>query len=119
MSYTETVGQRTYRFADLKTLLANASPQRSGDELAGIAADSEQARVAAKMALAQVPLRAFLNEALIPYENDEVTRLIVDTHSLDAFAEIAHLTVGDFRDWLLLASTDSDALARIAAGLAP
>jgi ethanolamine ammonia-lyase large subunit len=119
MSYSEIIGSRTYRFADLKTLLAKASPQRSGDELAGIAAASEEERVAAKMALAQVPLRAFLNDALIPYESDEVTRLIVDTHSPDAFAEIAHLSVGDFRDWLLCATTDSDALVRIAAGLTP
>ncbi|TDV09294.1 ethanolamine ammonia-lyase subunit EutB [Paraburkholderia caballeronis] len=119
MSYTETIGSRTYRFADLKTLLAKASPLRSGDQLAGIAAASEEERVAAKMALAQTPLRAFLNDALIPYESDEVTRLIVDGHSRDAFAEIAHLTVGDFRDWLLATSTDSDALVRIAAGLTP
>jgi len=119
MSYTETIGSRTYRFADLKTLLAKASPLRSGDQLAGIAAASEEERVAAKMALAQVPLRAFLNDALIPYEGDEVTRLIVDGHSPDAFAEIAHLSVGDFRDWLLAAATGSDALVRIAAGLTP
>ncbi|PXW16025.1 ethanolamine ammonia-lyase subunit EutB [Paraburkholderia caballeronis] len=119
MSYTETIGSRTYRFADLKTLLAKASPLRSGDQLAGIAAASEEERVAAKMALAQTPLRAFLNDALIPYESDEVTRLIVDGHSRDAFAEIAHLTVGDFRDWLLATSTGSDALVRIAAGLTP
>ena len=119
MSYTETIGSRTYRFAYLKTLLAKASPLRSGDQLAGIAAASEEERVAAKMALAQTPLRAFLNDALIPYESDEVTRLIVDGHSRDAFAEIAHLTVGDFRDWLLATSTDSDALVRIAAGLTP
>ena len=119
MSHAETIGCRTYRFADLKTLLAKASPLRSGDELAGLAAASEEERVAAKMALARVPLRAFLNEALVPYESDEVTRLIVDTHSRDAFAEIAHLSVGDFRDWLLSASTGSDALVRIAAGLTP
>ena len=119
MSHTETIGSRTYRFADLKTLLAKASPLRSGDELAGLAAASEEERIAAKMALARVPLRAFLNEALIPYESDEVTRLIVDSHSRDAFAEIAHLCVGDFRDWLLSAAADRDALVRIAAGLTP
>ncbi|HTH62909.1 MAG TPA: ethanolamine ammonia-lyase subunit EutB [Paraburkholderia sp.] len=119
MRYTETVANRTYRFADLKTLLAKASPQRSGDQLAGIAAHSEEERVAAKMALAQVPLRAFLNEALIPYESDEVTRLIVDSHSPEAFADIAHLSVGDFRDWLLSSAADSDALARIGPGLTP
>jgi ethanolamine ammonia-lyase large subunit len=119
MSYTETIGARTYRFADLKTLLAKASPLRSGDQLAGVAAASEEERVAAKIALAGVPLRTFLNEALIPYETDEVTRLIVDTHSPDAFAEISHLTVGDFRNWLLATRTDSQALERIAAGLTP
>lgn len=86
MSYTETIGPRTYRFADLKTLLAKASPLRSGDQLAGVAAASEEERVAAKIALAGVPLKAFLNEALIPYEDDEVTRLIVDDHDADAFA---------------------------------
>ncbi|QYD68990.1 ethanolamine ammonia-lyase subunit EutB [Paraburkholderia edwinii] len=119
MSYTETIGARTYRFADLKTLLAKASPLRSGDQLAGVAAVSEEERVAARMALADVPLRTFLNEALVPYESDEVTRLIVDTHAPDAFAEISHLTVGDFRNWLLAASTDSKALERITAGLTP
>ncbi|TKC89199.1 ethanolamine ammonia-lyase subunit EutB [Trinickia terrae] len=119
MNYSETIGARTYRFADLKTLLAKASPLRSGDELAGVAAASEEERVAAKMALAQVPLAAFLNEALIPYESDEVTRLIVDTHSREAFAEISHLTVGDFRNWLLADTTDTAALERITAGLTP
>ncbi|APR34222.1 ethanolamine ammonia-lyase subunit EutB [Paraburkholderia sp. SOS3] len=119
MSYTETIGARCYRFADLKTLLAKASPLRSGDQLAGVAAASEEERVAAKMALADVPLRTFLNEALIPYESDEVTRLIVDTHSPHAFAGISHLTVGDFRNWLLATSTDSDALERVTAGLTP
>jgi ethanolamine ammonia-lyase large subunit len=119
MSYTETIGSRKYRFADLKTLLAKASPLRSGDELAGVSAASEEERVAAKMALAQVPLKRFLDEALIAYESDEVTRLIIDSHDRSAFAEIAHLTVGDFRNWLLSSSTDSDALIRIGAGLTP
>ncbi|MBN3759914.1 ethanolamine ammonia-lyase subunit EutB [Burkholderia sp. Ac-20365] len=119
MSYTETIGSRTYRFADLKTLMAKASPLRSGDQLAGIAAASEEERVAAKMALADVPLRTFLNEALIPYESDEVTRLVIDTHSAEAFAEIAHLTVGEFRNWLLSSSTDTAALTRVTKGLTP
>jgi ethanolamine ammonia-lyase large subunit len=119
MNYTETIGARTYRFADLKTLLAKASPLRSGDQLAGIAAASEEERVAAKMALAQVPLRAFLDEPVIPYESDEVTRLIIDTHSPQAFSEIGHLTVGDFRNWLLAGTTDTDALVRVADGLTP
>jgi ethanolamine ammonia-lyase large subunit len=119
MSYSETIGTRTYRFADLKTLLAKASPLRSGDQLAGIAAASEEERVAAKMALAQLPLRAFLDEPIVPYESDEVTRLIIDGHSAQAFSEIAHLTVGDFRNWLLSTETDTDALVRIADGLTP
>jgi ethanolamine ammonia-lyase large subunit len=119
MSYNETIGLRTYRFDDLKTLLAKASPQRSGDQLAGVTADTEEERVAAKMALAQVPLRTFLNEAVIPYESDEVTRLIIDDHSPQAFAEISHLTVGDFRNWLLADTTDSAALMRVSAGLTP
>ena len=88
MSYTHTVGAHAYRFADLKTLLAKASPQRSGDELAGLAATSEQERVAAKLALAATPLRTFLNEAVIPYEDDEVTRLIMDGHDSLAFSRM-------------------------------
>src|SRR6201999_2472023 len=107
MSYHETIGLRTYRFDDLKTLLAKASPLRSGDQLAGVTAATEEERVAAKMALANVPLKTFLNEAVIPYESDEVTRLIVDDHLPQAFAEISHLTVGDLRNWLLADSTDS------------
>ncbi|KQR74355.1 ethanolamine ammonia-lyase [Burkholderia sp. Leaf177] len=119
MSYNETIGHRTYCFDDLKTLLAKATPQRSGDQLAGVAAATEEERVAAKMALAQVPLRTFLSETVIPYESDEVTRLIIDEHSAHAFAEISHLTVGDFRDWLLADTTDTAALVRIAPGLTP
>jgi ethanolamine ammonia-lyase large subunit len=119
MSYAETIGSRTYRFDTLKTLLAKASPLRSGDQLAGLCAATEEERVAARMALAQLPLRTFLNEALIPYEEDEVTRMIVDDHSSAAFAEISHLTVGDFRNWLLADTTSSDALVRIAPGLMP
>ena len=93
--------QTSYRFADLKELMAKATPLRSGDVLAGIAATSAEENVAAKMALADVPLKQFLNEALIPYESDDVTRLILDTHDRAAFEPFAHLTVGDFRDWLL------------------
>ncbi|WP_250511728.1 ethanolamine ammonia-lyase subunit EutB [Caballeronia sp. GACF4] len=119
MSFTETIGVRTYRFADLKSLLAKASPMRSGDQLAGVAATSEEERVAAKLALANVPLQRFLEEPLIPYEQDEVTRLIVDEHSREAFADIAHLTVGDFRNWLLSHTTDTAALERITFGLTP
>src|SRR5579864_6578029 len=93
MSYTETIGSRTYRFADLKTLMAKASPLRSGDQLAGVAAASEEERVAAKMALAQVPLRTFLNEALIPYESDEDTRLVIDDNSPQAYGISASLRI--------------------------
>src|SRR3984957_11768219 len=91
----------TYNFDDLRDLLAKASPYRSGDALAGIAAESDEQRAAAQMTLADLPLRAFLQDALIPYETDEVTRLIVDSHNQAAFTPVATLTVGDFRDWLL------------------
>ncbi|SAL75827.1 ethanolamine ammonia lyase large subunit [Caballeronia choica] len=119
MSFSETIGARTYRFDTLKTLLAKAGPLRSGDQLAGLSAATEEERVAAKMALANVPLRAFLSEAVIPYEDDEVTRLIIDDHSPQAFAPISHLTVGDFRNWLLASTTDTNALVQVTAGLTP
>lgn len=119
MTYHETIGARTYRFDDLKTLLAKASPLRSGDQLAGVTAATEEERVAAKMALANVPLATFLNETVIPYEDDEVTRLIVDDHSPEAFAPVSHLTVGDFRNWLLADSTGTEALVGVTAGLTP
>jgi len=105
------------RFADLKTLLARASPDRSGDRLAGVAAESAEERVAARYALADVPLTVFLSEAVVPYEVDEVTRLILDTHDAGAFAPVAHLTVGGFREWLLEA--DGARLAAVAPGLTP
>ncbi|WP_277184481.1 ethanolamine ammonia-lyase subunit EutB [Caballeronia sp. BR00000012568055] len=119
MSWFETIGARRYRFDDLKTLLARASPRRSGDELAGVAASTEEERVAAKMALANLPLRSFLDDALIPYESDEVTRLIFDTHDAQAFAPIAHLTVGEFREWLLADTTDTAALEAATSGITP
>jgi len=117
--YTHAIGHRRYAFADLRDLLARASPARSGDHLAGVAAGSSEERVAAQMALAALPLRTFLNEAVIPYEDDEVTRLIVDSHDTAAFQPVAHLTVGDFRDWLLGDAADSDALAALAPGITP
>lgn len=117
--YKTTLAHRTYRFASLKDLLAKASPARSGDVLAGISADSAEARMAAKMALADVPLRDILADPLIPYEQDEVTRLIIDTHDPQAFTDISHLTVGDFRDWLLDDSTDTQCLSRVARGITP
>jgi ethanolamine ammonia-lyase large subunit len=108
-----------HRFADLRQLLAAASPYRSGDVLAGIAAESAEQRIAARFALADLPLRVFLDAALIPYEADEVTRLIVDRHDAAAFAAIAHLTVGGFREWLLANDTDRATLAAVAPGVTP
>lgn len=92
---------------------------RSGDLLAGVAAHTAQERVAAQMALAELPLRTFLTEALVPYESDEVTRLILDTHSVEAFAAVSHLTVGDFRNWLLSDAADTEALSALAPGITP
>jgi ethanolamine ammonia-lyase large subunit len=119
MAYRSTVAGRTWAFPDLKTLLARATPRRSGDELAGIAAASDEERIAARYALADLPLATFLHEALVPYEDDEVTRLIVDTHDTAAFAPVAHLSVGGFRDWLLSHEATSDVLAALAPGLTP
>ncbi|RZT31897.1 ethanolamine ammonia-lyase subunit EutB [Cupriavidus agavae] len=119
MAFAHTVGARRHVFADLRTLLARASPARSGDALAGLAADSEEQRMAARMALADMPLAHCLEEAVVPYEDDEVTRLIVDSHDAGAFAEIASLTVGGLRNWLLRHETDSATLARVAPGITP
>jgi ethanolamine ammonia-lyase large subunit len=117
--YGATIGSRRYTFADLKTLLAKASPLRSGDQLAGIAAATGEERVAAQYALADLPLAAFLNETVIPYESDEVTRLIIDSHDKGAFAPVSHLTVGDFRDWLLADETTTAILSALAPGITP
>ncbi|CNI45684.1 ethanolamine ammonia-lyase subunit EutB [Yersinia vastinensis] len=117
--YQTTLSHRRYHFGDLRDLMAKASPARSGDYLAGVAAETAEERIAARMALADVPLKNFLQQMLIPYEQDEVTRLIIDTHSQLAFAPIAHLTVGDFRDWLLSEQTDSATLAQVSAGITP
>lgn len=119
MHYSQTVGVQTYHFKDLKDLLAKATPGRSGDYLAGVAAQTYAERMAAKMCLADVPLKRFLQEVLIPYEDDEVTRLIIDSHDAQAFSEISHLTVGDFRNWLLSDMADSETLQRVAAGITP
>jgi ethanolamine ammonia-lyase large subunit len=119
MAYRATVGRRTHVFPDLKTLMAKASPLRSGDQLAGIAAASMEEMMAARIALADLPLAVFLNEALIPYETDEVTRLIVDRHDAAAFAPVAALTVGEFRDWLCSDAATPEALARLAPGVTP
>jgi len=119
MHFAQTIGVQRHVFNDLKTLLAKASPARSGDYLAGLAAASEGERMAARMALADVPLSVFLNEALVPYEDDEVTRLILDRHDAQAFQPIASLTVGEVRNWLLLHETDSQTLASVAPGITP
>jgi ethanolamine ammonia-lyase large subunit len=119
VSYSALALGTRYYFEDLRTLLAKASPSRSGDELAGIAAGSATERAAAQIALADVPLREFLREPLIPYEDDEVTRLIFDTHNEQAFAPVAHLTVGDFRNWLLSPDAGPHALAALSPGITP
>ncbi len=113
------VGLERHHFADLRALLACASPPRSGDELAGLAATSAQQRIAAREVLANLPLRHFLQEVVVPYEDDEVTRLIIDSHDTQAFAPVAHLTVGGLRDWLLSEAADGPALAALAPGLTP
>jgi ethanolamine ammonia-lyase large subunit len=113
------LGKKSYQFGSLKELLAKATPLRSGDVLAGVAAADEQERVAAQMALADVPLSAFLENPIIDYEEDEVTRLIMDSHDRAAFAIVADLTVGDFRNWLLNYDTTTDALSQLAPGLTP
>ena len=117
--YAATIGARRYTFDDLTTLLAKASPLRSGDQLAGLAAASGEERVAAQYALAELPLTTFLNEAIVPYEADEVTRLIIDTHDRQAFTPIAHLTVGGLRDWLLSDAATTDVLTALAPGITP
>ena len=119
MAYRHTIGKKTYGFDTLKTLMAKASPFRSGDALAGLTASSYEERVAAQITLADVPLKTFLQELLIPYENDEVTRLIVDSHEEIAFQTISHLTVGEFRDWLLSETTDGLILQKTASGITP
>lgn len=119
MGYRVAIGTRSYLFSDLKELMAKATPPRSGDRLAGLAAESMEEMMAARMALADLPLRTFLHEALIPYETDEVTRLIVDGHDAAAFAPVASLTVGAFRDWLCSEAATTEVLAKLAQGITP
>ncbi len=118
-SYRVCAGGKTYNFRSLKEVMAKASPERSGDVLAGIAAADYQERVAAQMCLADVPLSAFLEEPLVPYEEDEITRLILDSHDADAFAPVSSLTVGEFRDWLLRYETDGEVIEKLTWGLTP
>ena len=119
MEYGHTLGGIRHRFASLSALMACATPFRSGDALAGIAAQSAEERVAAQYALAGLPLTTFLTDLLIPYETDEVTRLIVDTHDATAFAPVSSLTVGEFRDWLLSDDATGERLAALSPGLTP
>ncbi|WP_421527055.1 ethanolamine ammonia-lyase subunit EutB [Pseudomonas brenneri] len=117
--FAHNVGGETWRFENLRELMAKATPARSGDYLAGVAAASAAERVAAQMALADLPLKHFLVEAVIPYEEDEVTRLIIDSHDAAAFAPVSHLTVGGLRDWLLSDEADETVLRALAPGLTP
>lgn len=119
MTYRHVIGSRSFAFEGLRDLLAKASPPRSGDRLAGITSETAEEMVAARMALADVPLKQFLQETVIPYEDDEVTRLIVDTHDAGAFAPVSSLTVGAFRDWLLSDVATPMALQQLARGLTP
>ncbi len=119
MSFRGRIGSTEFTFANLKTLLAKASPLRSADQLAGIAATSEVERIAAQRCLADLPLSHFLQELVIPYENDAVSRLIVDTHDRQAFQHLASMTVGAFRDWLLNDQTDPETIQKLRAGITP
>ncbi|WP_341226955.1 ethanolamine ammonia-lyase subunit EutB [uncultured Arcticibacterium sp.] len=119
MPYKFSLGKITYAFKDLKTLMAKATPFRTGDALAGLTANTNQERIAAQYTLSDLPLKTFLEEPLIPYEKDEVTRLIIDDHDKTAFSPISHFTVGELRDWLLTHEVDNALIKRIAAGLTP
>lgn len=119
MRYRTTIDSQAFSFEDLKQVLAVASPARSGDYLAGVGAATAQQRMGARHVLAETPLKQFLTEALIPYEEDNITRLIIDGHDAEAFAPVAHLTVGDFRNWLLSEQADTKALTALAPGLTP
>ena len=119
MPYRSTIAGQSFVFDDLKQVMAVASPARSGDYLAGLGAATAQQRMAARHVLAETPLKRFLNEALVPYETDNITRLIIDSHDTLALAPVSHLTVGDFRDWLLSDHATTGALTALAPGLTP
>jgi ethanolamine ammonia-lyase large subunit len=119
MAYRHAIDATTYVFDDLRELLAKATPPRSGDRLAGLAAESAEQMIAARIALADVPLKQFLHETVIPYEDDEVTRLIVDSHDASAFAAISSMTVGSFRDWLLSDAASGEILGKLSRGITP
>src|SRR4051812_2392424 len=117
--FHSTLAKKSYSFKNLKELLAKASPARSGDALAAVAAENDEERVAAQLALADLPLRRLVEEPIIPYENDEVTRLIIDGYDQTAFEPISEITVGEFRDWLLRYETTDEMLSKLAPGLTP
>jgi ethanolamine ammonia-lyase large subunit len=119
MAYRHTIDATTYVFESLRELLAKATPPRSGDRLAGIAAETSEQMIAARMALAETPLSQFLNEVVIPYEEDEVTRLILDSHDRTAFAPVAAMTVGEFRDYLLSDAATTEGLKKLSRGITP
>src|SRR5580693_4353925 len=119
MIFAHSIGSRRYTFSSLRELLTKATPLRSGDVLAGVAAESAEERVAAQCALADLPLKHFCEEQVVPYETDEVTRLIVDTHDREAFAPVESLTVGELRDWLLSDDATPQRIATLAPGLTP
>jgi ethanolamine ammonia-lyase large subunit len=119
MTFAHAIGGRRYTFDSLRELLAKATPLRSGDVLAGVAAASAEERVAAQCALADLPLQHFCEEQVVPYETDEVTRLIVDSHVAEAFAPVASLTVGELRNWLLSDEATPERIASLAPGLTP
>jgi ethanolamine ammonia-lyase large subunit len=119
MVYRHTIDATNHVFDDLRDLLARATPPRSGDRLAGVAADSAEQMIAARIALADVPLKQFLHETVVAYEDDEITRLIIDTHDTSAFAAVSSLTVGAFRDWLLSDAATPEVLKKLARGITP
>src|ERR1700712_711262 len=119
MIYRHAIAAQSYVFHDLRELLAKATPLRSGDRLAGVAAGTAEEMIAARMALADVPLKQFLQETVVPYEDDDVTRLIIDSHDALAFSAISPLTVGAFRDWLLSDAATPDTLAKIDGRMLP
>jgi ethanolamine ammonia-lyase large subunit len=119
MVYRHAIDATAYVFENLRDLMAKATPPRSGDRLAGIAADSAEQMIAARIALSDVPLKQFLHETVIPYEDDEVTRLIVDSHDATAFAAVSSLTVGGFRDWLLSDAANGETLRKLSRGVTP
>src|SRR3981189_470166 len=119
MIYRHAIDATSYVFDDLRDLLAKATPPRSGDRLAGVAADRAAQMIAARIALADVPLKLLLHEGVITYRDDEITRLIIAPHDKSAFAEVSSLTVGSFRDWLLSDAVSSEVLKKLSRGITP